>query len=219
MHRRARHFNARDAGAVLVLDSRFIRGLADGDLASTWENRLESGVDATASGSLRPTYKTNQLNGNPVLRFFGNPNYFTVATTSISQPITVCSVINITSGAFYGTISGSATQQILGNFFGAFNFYAGSAFLTSTQWSGANIAVALFNGSNSSVTKNGITNITGNPGTAPLTSQLRVGSLEGNVYPFVGDYGMLIVLTNAVSGSMQSRIRQAAAFSFKIPCN
>jgi len=218
MHRRARHLNPGSAGAVLALDSRFVTGLSDGDPVSTWDNRIVGGVDATASGSLRPTYESAELNGNPVLRFSGT-NYLTASTTSTSQPITVIAVINITSGGFYGTISGSANQQILGNFSGFFNLYAGSAFLTSTTWSGLNIAVTLFDGANSSVTKNGVTNITGNPGTARLTNELRVGGIEGNVNWFVGDYGMLVVMPSAASASMQSRLRHAAAFAFKIPCS
>jgi hypothetical protein len=44
-------------------------GLADGDPVSTWTDSSINGNNATMTGSNRPTFKTNIVNGKPVVRF------------------------------------------------------------------------------------------------------------------------------------------------------
>jgi len=51
-------------------DANSITGLSDGDPVSTWEDR-EASYDLTASGTDRPLYQTNELNGKPVVEFNG----------------------------------------------------------------------------------------------------------------------------------------------------
>src|SRR5437667_2657547 len=46
--------------------------LADNDPVSTWTDRTSNHYDATGTGTARPTFKTNILNGKPALRFDGN---------------------------------------------------------------------------------------------------------------------------------------------------
>lgn len=47
-------------------------GLVDDDLVSTWNCVNNSTWNATASGAARPVYKTNIINGKPVIRFSGS---------------------------------------------------------------------------------------------------------------------------------------------------
>src|SRR5580765_7415799 len=42
-------------------------GLADGDPVTTWLDSSVNGNNATQTGALRPTFKTNILNGKPVV--------------------------------------------------------------------------------------------------------------------------------------------------------
>ena len=67
MHRRNRHINAAAAGAVCVLDTRYLSGLSNGSGISSWtdrnKNKNNSPTQATANN--QPLYTTNVLNGNP----------------------------------------------------------------------------------------------------------------------------------------------------------
>ena len=44
-------------------------GLVDGDPVTTWPDSSTNGNNATQTGTARPTFKTNILNGKPVVRF------------------------------------------------------------------------------------------------------------------------------------------------------
>lgn len=79
MTRRARHLNARHAGAGLVLDARRLTGLNDGDAVSTWADVSGNGWDATSSSTQRPLYKTSIQGGQPVLRFDGSNDILSCA--------------------------------------------------------------------------------------------------------------------------------------------
>src|SRR5438132_1219954 len=48
--------------------------LNDGDPVATWTDRSSNANNSTASGSARPTFKTNIIGSTPVLRFDGSAN-------------------------------------------------------------------------------------------------------------------------------------------------
>lgn len=60
-----------------------IVGLSDGDPVSTWEDGTALNVDFTAAGSNRPTYKTNVVNGKPVVRFDGTDDSMVATSGSV----------------------------------------------------------------------------------------------------------------------------------------
>lgn len=80
MHRRVRHLNPANCGAVVVLDGRF--GVS-GSPVSTWTGRTGTSVNATQSGTLRPTMGT--LNGVPALVFDGVDDYMSVSDLTLYQ--------------------------------------------------------------------------------------------------------------------------------------
>ena len=84
-------------------------GLSDDDSVITWTDDSGEGHDLTAGDA--PTYKTNVLNGNPVVRFDGNENYLDVTFgSSLSQPNVIFTVAQATSspdGFIYDGIDGS----------------------------------------------------------------------------------------------------------------
>lgn len=83
MHRRARHLNARHAGAGLVLDARRLTGLNDGDAVSTWADKSGNSWDATGTSTARPLYKTAIQGGQPVLRFDGANDYLALTSGAL----------------------------------------------------------------------------------------------------------------------------------------
>ncbi len=104
MHRRARHFNARDAGAPLVLDSRFITGLTDGDPVSTWSDRSGNGHDATqATSGSKPTFLTAQQGGCPAVDFDGTADFLIGTYSPTAVPRTVFVVFKVDQTASTNT--------------------------------------------------------------------------------------------------------------------
>ena len=59
------------SGLTLWLKADAITGKSDGDLLDQWDDLSGNAFHATASGALRPTYKTNIENGNPAVLFSG----------------------------------------------------------------------------------------------------------------------------------------------------
>jgi hypothetical protein len=58
--------------------------LSDGDPISTWTDASPTPVSPTASGSARPTYKTNVVNGKPVARFDGADDTMSFASNPLA---------------------------------------------------------------------------------------------------------------------------------------
>ena len=75
------------SGLGLWLDAGTITGLSDGDAISTWNDLSGAGRNATGSGSARPTYETNELNGKPVVRGDGVDDYMSFAAGSLLQNV------------------------------------------------------------------------------------------------------------------------------------
>jgi len=65
MHRRNRHLNAAAAGAVCVLDTRYLSGLSNGNGISSWTSRTSTNSPTQGTAVNQPVYTTNVLNGNP----------------------------------------------------------------------------------------------------------------------------------------------------------
>jgi len=72
--------------------------LSDGDPVSTWGDDSGNSNNATAAGTARPTFKTNQLGGKPVVRFDGSNDGLNFAS-SLSTILTVIVVIKYNIGA------------------------------------------------------------------------------------------------------------------------
>ena len=86
-------------GLVLQLDANAIEGLSDNDSIAQWDDLSGNDNHATQSTeSYKPLYKTNILNGKPVVRFDGGDDLFNIGdSTSLSSidEISVFAVITI----------------------------------------------------------------------------------------------------------------------------
>jgi hypothetical protein len=77
------------------------QALNDDDAVSTWTDSSGNGNDATqGTGSAKPTFKTNILNGEPVIRFDGGDRlaFATEYIFDVANP-TIFVVANLTSGS------------------------------------------------------------------------------------------------------------------------
>lgn len=84
------------AGYTARWAGHFITGLSDGDPVSLWEDESGNGYDGTAADARRPTYKTNIIGGQPVVRFDGLFNRLLVSNLPTSSNRTVFAVCNRT---------------------------------------------------------------------------------------------------------------------------
>ncbi len=245
MHRRARHLNPGSAGAVLALDSRFITGLSDGDPVSTWSDRSSSANNATGSGTARPTYQTNEINGNPCIRFDGTNDVFSLGTSAGLQPSTLSSIFvmvrrsdwssanfgliwckpnaNYAGNGYYITIEANTSNKIVA----APNTGTPNADTTSVVNSRFPLDAAVI--FNVGITTQGAEFFAnGSSFFSVVRSQSITSTADtkylgdnspgygGGHYP--GDFAQVIISSN-LAASLRRRLEHAAAFSFKIPCS
>lgn len=69
MRARHRHFNARDIGAEIVLDARFISGLSSGSALTTWADRSGNDNDALRISAGGVLFQESAINGLPAVEF------------------------------------------------------------------------------------------------------------------------------------------------------
>jgi hypothetical protein len=234
MHRRARHFNARDAGASLVLDSRFITGLADGDPVSTWSDRSGNNNSPTAVTTQRPLYKVNEQSGNPAVRFDGTDDrlVFSSAFISGSTPgscVYTFKIDNdpptaaISAGAvlgFFGS-GGGATHipWIDGNIYDKFGSTQRKTVGNPTQSLTSSRIIAVHSdASDWQFFIDSVNFFTTTSNSVGWTQNPEIGGELGFSY-LKGIIMSITVLNFKMTSSLRRRIEHAAALSFKIPCN
>lgn len=105
--------------------------LNDGDPVSTWPDSSGNGHNATQTGSARPIFKTNILNGKPVVRFTSAGLSGLIVSPAVSSvlPWTVFVVMKPVSSGVHAVAlasSGGSTPVTMG-FYGALSvFFVGN---------------------------------------------------------------------------------------------
>jgi hypothetical protein len=238
MRARQRHFTARDIGARVVLDSRYIQQ-SNSTIVSTWSDRSGNAYNATQAISTKePTFQTNQIGGNGAVLFDGSNDSLQAA--SVVLPTYTTSIVvqkstrTSTAPKFWfeqGPSIGSSNGMLFnGTYWGAWAFYRNGAYhdgptFTNFDWIGNDWAIAsLTYDGVGTIYKNGefITNAT-NQGTArtnsDVTAALNIAARnQGSVF-LNGNIGQILIITSALSNSARKRVEHAYAFSFKIACN
>jgi large repetitive protein len=93
-------------GLRLWLDAQAITGKADGDTVTTWTDLSPDAVNAVkAASSQAPVYKTNQLNGHPIVQFPGFEELVT-ASRSIggNDAMTLIMLCSVPTATYYGML-------------------------------------------------------------------------------------------------------------------
>lgn len=174
--------------------------LSDGDAVGSWADSSPNGNHVTqATAGKKPTFKTNILNGKPVVRFDGE-DFLQIATLSpsVSQPTTIYCVAKDRTGIniriVYDGIDSSHRQNMafIGNTLSA---YAGTQ-LTGGDGLGTSFlkTTILYNGASSSARLNGASWLSGDIGSQVLVG-LTVGGLFNMATGFSldGDIAELII--------------------------
>jgi hypothetical protein len=229
MRARHRHFNPAHAGAVSVLDSRYINQ-ANNSAVSTWEDRSNNNYDAAqATGANQPVFRYNVQAGNPAVEFVGGSTDFmefatfasltdfTFIVTAIVNSNQDVAIIEANNGTSRRGLSWGST----GTGVGPLVVYGANRFRTTTSsqlaaWkifesdSGPTVRV---NESSLSLSAE----LTGTAGTSNLR---RLGRLAFNVNQYLdGQLAQVFAFDSNLSDSTRKRVSHHAAYSFKIACN
>ena len=187
-------------------------GLTDGTAVSSWGDSSASGIALTqATSANQPIFKTNIINGQPVVRFDGSNDRLRAASTlGLSQPNTIFIVVgnwnSSTAGNLVDVATGDGARQLVAYDTGvALGFYAGTGFVSDAPAThpGYICISALFNGASSTINVNGTQVLTGNPGSNGL-GQPTIGSDGGNA--FGGDIAEIIVFNRALTALERAHV-------------
>jgi len=241
MHRRARFLNLANAGAVACYDARWLTGLANNDLVSTWTDRSANAISLTATGTLRPTYNTATLAGQPVVTFASGEWIKTGSTTllkNVSAGFAYC-VATATGGDSYRTILALGTNNNLDRiaiyYRSSGNAEAGGRRLDSDGYQFVSATASGWNilgteANYSAATLNLVVNGTRTARSGGFQASGSSSNTNSNGMSFgafftdhsvdrlVGSIAALSIFSAAPSGALVKRILHSYAFSFKLFC-
>ena len=241
MHRRNRHINPKHAGAYIAMDSRFISGLSNGSLVTTWTNRVGNFNFTISTDTNKPTYNTNQIAGNPGVNFDGSNDYLlSTTTTNTTSDQSYVFVGTLKRSPNYAHVNIDTIMDVSGyvsrNPRQGFISYYTNTYLSTTQpyaavemqdASSNNVSATTINGTESGVVAGNIsvnvpnilsgTLTNGIAGTSLTIEMGRNDSVSGQTY---GNLTLCaaIVFSN-ISVSLRKRFEKFAAFTFKIKCS
>jgi hypothetical protein len=206
-------------GLVFWVKADAIKGLNDGDPVPTWADLSGHGYDATASGTDRPAYKVNMLNGLPVIGFSNNK--MVTSTFALSQPSTVFLVGN--SNTVSGNpefVDAAQGRRILYELTAttAWGLYGGDFLYSAVAYSSSYVVIGgIFSGLNSLISVNGTT-ATGSGGTL-TSSGMAIGGYPGGSSYLSGDIGEIVAYSSALSTANRQGIEGYLAWRWGLQAN
>lgn len=202
-------------GVVFWLDASGIANLNDGDPVDTWEDKGSNGYDFTQTTEVsQPLYKTNIINGKPVVRFDGDNDSLRyeeddiVPTSGISLFIVWAKVGAISNYNYLIDSNGDSSSGItiqtdnVGNgYYTSFLPGAADKLGEVSIGTGFHLTVATYDDTDIIVTDNGteIVNVEDTGGVTTDTLVLGNHAPLGS-YPFGGDIAEVIMYNNVVAG-------------------
>jgi hypothetical protein len=225
MHRRARHLNAKDAGAVLVLDSRFITGLANNDLVDPWTDRVSAINYTITTSANRPVYKTAVQGGQPMVlsealkQLSGNSSGLVNYTSNNLTIVTVNSHTGFIGDTVMLSIRSTSSSEFL-IYRNGTDSYWGFRGLAGRRWVGPSsnvIAIESLQGDVPFINGVSISSSSHTHGGSGNNNTLF--NITGVPASWRGNLGILSVWNSVINATLFRRLNHAAAFSFKISCN
>lgn len=240
MHRRARHLNPASAGAMFVLDARFI-DQADNTAVNIWKDRSANAYNVSqGTAANQPTLQTGEVGGSSVVRFdggdvlrrsdsgfpTGNFTFIGVSKQDNSLPSSNYAGIMMYGSTFggQGILIMYATDGNAGN----------NAFCLSQYGNGMGVSdsTGRYNVTTGArITSTYYARVNGGPtsskamGTATVlygADGLHIGAAsfaQPTAQNFLtGDIGCIAFFSIILSDSLLKRIEHSGAFSFKLAC-
>lgn len=183
------------AGLTLWLNADAIVGLVNDDPVATWEDESGNNDDATqGTGANQPTYKTNIVNGLPVVRFDGGNDY--LQTTSLTAQ-TLFIVCNHGDGATF-----SNYRRLIQPTAAAFHYYGDNG--TGNYAIGAGITGGNFRVNGAATMSAGTLSafrVVGIEADAAATDTYPIGiSIGGFSQHLLGDIAEIVAYSGVLSG-------------------
>lgn len=224
MRARHRHFNARDAGATGVFDSRYI-SFADNAAVDTWTSRTGSNNMSQSNSANRPVYQVNQINGNPSVYWDGGASdELTFASTlsySNTSVVTVFKNGDATNGSVVFARNNNSADYI---YFDTNNVYFQNGVANSIRTHNLGNVFLIGSGVDQGTTTHtafanslAATGSTSSVSTFQCTGIGRYGG--GTQFNTDGHLGLAIIANVAWDAPLRRRVEHAAAYSFKVSCN
>jgi hypothetical protein len=190
---------------------------------------------AQATAANRPTYRTNVVNGRPVVRFDGADDRLATPAVTLG-PFTVFTVFRATAGIVYehNTYAGPGTS-------GSYTFSTGGAHFDvrrGTLVTQFNVTTALndnawrvvaqrYDGTNAghqaflngSAAARSTTFAADDPGTTPVTFPVNVGGRGDGTLPLAGDVAEVLAYDAALAAADRQRVEAflAAKYGLSLP--
>lgn len=172
---------------------------ADGFVKQWWDQSGNARHATQATTTAQPQIVDSGVlvteGGKAAVRFDGTNDYMDAAAVSVSQPDTVFAVVNRVSGAGNHLFDGITTRQVLSvNASLQESIFAGSPLpsLPTAVFGEPVLYSIVFNGSGSSVYRDGVQIISGNAGTNSLNG-LRIGAFTPTGANLNGTISELII--------------------------
>lgn len=204
-----------------------VLALTDGSAVSSWPDSSGNGNTMTqATSSSQPVFKTNILNGNPVVRFDGS-DFMQSVLTAAPAAITVLAVVKATDFTGTRTVLGCDTT---GGFQYRFDASTGlPRVLTQNATTigvgsvapaaGAWVVVAMTYTVGSTWTHqiNGLDNGSGTSSAPPSASAVRIGSRNGGLEAFLGDMAEVLVYHRVLTATELQTVSLYLGNKYNLP--
>lgn len=214
-------------GCLLWFAADRITGLADGSAVASWADLSGNGNHATqATSGNKPIFKTNIVNGKPVVRFASASSKFLNLTTPFSNSaLTFFAVIKATgfadaspilsgdTGAFEYRYSSTRVQELIKSF--VLNIGASSTALSTSAFS---LIDASYSSPNYAFRLNGAADGSGSNAQTPASPIKYLGN-DNNAKYFDGDIAEIIVFDSALSTVNKQIVEAylAAKYGISVP--
>lgn len=184
--------------------------LSNADPVASWTDSSGNARHATqGTAGARPTYRTNVLNGKPVVRFDGVDDRLACATFALAQPFTRVSVMARTGNAgavvYYFDGDTVNTAGLYKSATDEWHLFAGADLADGAANTSFHILVGVFNGASSNLRVDSGAGTTGNAG-AGSPNGLTVGSAAGGLVPGACDVAEVAVYSRALTTAELNRI-------------
>jgi len=193
-----------DAGDLFAHYDAAQLNLSDNANVFTFDDQTGNNHDLTAGNA--PTFKTNIVNNNPIVRFDGVDDFLDVSFSIISQPVNIYLAFKMQSLTSRDDVldsNNTNTQFLFGPRSTNYTLFAGSFISGGSPDTNFHIASWLGDGSSSTIRIDGTQVASGNPGSNGLDGITLGANAFGNL-PAEVDIGEILVYPQDKSSKQSS---------------